>query len=136
VPVFLLLARVGLLGWLADHQRVVQTFVTNLRGPEGPLTFGGAAVRVIIPIPSTTGNVTVTFTASSYAGTLYITVLSDPGGMTDAPRPGRRPPPRASSPGPRSPPRRPFGTDLGHPRGARLDSSAEQLQGSFPCEQQ
>ena len=85
VPVFLLLARVGLLGWLADHQRVVQTFVTNLRGPEGPLTFGGAAVRVIIPIPSTTGNVTVTFAAASYAGTLYITILSDPAGMTDAP---------------------------------------------------
>ena len=42
-------------------------------------------MRVIIPIPSTTGNVTMTFAASSYAGTLYITVLSDPGGMTDAP---------------------------------------------------
>jgi diacylglycerol O-acyltransferase / wax synthase len=72
-------------GELASHQRVVQTFVTNLRGPEDPLTFSGAAVRAIIPIPSTTGNVTVTFAASSYAGTLYITVLSDPAGMTDAP---------------------------------------------------
>ena len=29
-----------------------------------PLTFGGAAVRAIIPIPSTTGNVTVTFGGS------------------------------------------------------------------------
>src|ERR1019366_6739991 len=28
--------------WFANHQRVVQTFVTNLRGPEHPLTFGGA----------------------------------------------------------------------------------------------
>ena len=84
VPAFLLLARIGLLRWLADHQRVVQTFVTNLRGPEGPLTFGGAMVRAIIPIPSTTGNVTVTFAAASYIGTLYITILSDPDGMPDA----------------------------------------------------
>ena len=45
VPAFLLLARTGLLRWYANHQRVVQTFVTNLRGPEDPLTFGGAAVR-------------------------------------------------------------------------------------------
>jgi WS/DGAT/MGAT family acyltransferase len=85
VPAFLLLARVGLLRWLTDHQRVVQTFVTNLRGPEDPLTFSGATVRAIIPIPSTTGNVTATFAVSSYAGTLYMTVLSDPDGMTDAP---------------------------------------------------
>jgi hypothetical protein len=85
VPAFLLLARTGLLRWFASHQRVVQTFVTNLRGPENPLTFGGAAVRVIIPIPSTTGNVTVTFAAASYAGTLRITILSDPARMPDAP---------------------------------------------------
>ena len=85
VPAFLLLARTGLLRRFASHQRTVQTFVTNLRGPEDPLTFSGAAVRAIIPIPSTTGNVTVTFAASSYTGTLYITILSDPDGVTDAP---------------------------------------------------
>jgi hypothetical protein len=51
VPAFLLLARTGLLRWFASHQRLVHTFVTNLRGPEDPLTFGGAAVRAIIPIP-------------------------------------------------------------------------------------
>jgi hypothetical protein len=42
-------------------------------------------VRAIIPIPSTTGNVTVTFAAASYAGTLRITILSDPSRMPDAP---------------------------------------------------
>jgi len=84
VPAFLLLARTGLLRWFANHQRVVQTFVTDLRGPEEPLTFGGAAVRAIIPIPSTTGNVTVTFAALSYAGTLRITILSDPARTPDA----------------------------------------------------
>jgi diacylglycerol O-acyltransferase / wax synthase len=85
VPAFLLLARTGLLRWFASHQRVVQTFVTNLRGPDHPLTFGGATVRAIIPIPTTTGNVTVTFAALSYAGTLRITILSDPDRMPDAP---------------------------------------------------
>jgi len=84
VPAFLLLARIGLLRWFARHQRAVQTFVTNLPGPEDPLTFGGAAVRAIIPIPTTTGNVTVTFAAMSYAGTLRITILSDPARMPDA----------------------------------------------------
>ena len=39
----------------------------------------------IIPIPSTTGNVTVTFAAASYAGALRITILSDPARMPDAP---------------------------------------------------
>ena len=85
VPAFLLLARTGLLRWFARHQRVVQTFVTNLHGPEDPLTFSSAAVRAIIPIPSTTGNVTVTFAVASYAGTLRITILSDPSRMPDAP---------------------------------------------------
>lgn len=85
VPVFLLLARTGLLRWFASHQRVVQTFVTNLHGPDDQLTFGGAVVQAIIPIPSTTGNVTVTFAAVSYAGTLRITILSDPARMPDAP---------------------------------------------------
>ena len=84
VPAFLLLARSGMLSWFTNRQRVVQTFVTNLRGPEDPLTFGGATVRAIIPIPSTTGNVTVTFAASSYAGTLRVTVLSDPACTPDA----------------------------------------------------
>jgi hypothetical protein len=78
-----LLARTGLLHWFVTHQHAVQTFVTNLRGPEKPLTIDGAAVRAIIPVPSTTGNVTVTFAAVSYAGTLRITILSDPARMPD-----------------------------------------------------
>jgi WS/DGAT/MGAT family acyltransferase len=84
VPAFLLLARTGLLRWFTRHQRAVQTFVTNLRGPQDPLTFAGATVRAIIAIPSTTGNVTVTFAAASYAGTLRITILSDPACVPDS----------------------------------------------------
>ncbi len=94
VPAFLLLARTGVLSWFTNHQRVVQTFVTNLRGPADPLTFGGAAVRAIIPIPSTTGNVTVTFAASSYAGTLASPSCPIPPAARRR-RAGRRPPPRA-----------------------------------------
>jgi diacylglycerol O-acyltransferase / wax synthase len=85
VPAFLLLARTGLLRWFTNRQRVVQTFVTNLRGPQDPLQFAGGPVREIIPIPATSGNVTVTSAASSYAGTLRITILSDPDRMPDAP---------------------------------------------------
>ncbi len=33
-----------------DHQRVVTSFVTNLRGPSTPMTFLGAAVIDIIPV--------------------------------------------------------------------------------------
>jgi hypothetical protein len=40
-------------------------------------------VRAVIPTPATTGNVTVTFGVLSYAGTLRITVLSDPSRVPD-----------------------------------------------------
>jgi len=82
-PLFRLLAPTGLLRWLFNRQRLVHTFTTNLRGPAQPLTFAGARVRAVIPIPNTTGNVPVTFGALSYAGTLCLTVLSDPGRVPD-----------------------------------------------------
>ena len=40
-------------------------------------------MRAVIPIPATTGNVTVTFGVLSYAGTLRITVVSDPSRVPD-----------------------------------------------------
>lgn len=40
-------------------------------------------MRAVIPIPNTTGNMTVTFGALFYAGTLRITVLSDPSRVPD-----------------------------------------------------
>ncbi len=98
VPAFLLLARTGLLRWFASHQRVVQTFVTNLHGPEDPLTFGGAAVRAIIPIPSTTGNVTVTFGGSVLRRNAVYHYPVGPGPHARRPRPSRRPPPRTVRP--------------------------------------
>ena len=80
---FRLLAPTGVLRWFINHQRLIHTFVTNLRGPAEPLTLAGAPVRALIAIPNTTGNVTVTFGALSYAGTLRITVLSDPSRVPD-----------------------------------------------------
>ena len=77
-PLFRLLAAAGLLRWFFNHQRLVTTFVTNLRGPAEPLTLDGAALNAVLPIPETTGNISVTFAALSYAGTLWLTVLSDP----------------------------------------------------------
>ena len=80
---FRLLAPTGLLRWYVNRQRLIHTFATNLRGPAEPLTFAGAPVKSVTPIPNTTGNVTVTFAALSHAGTLRITVLSDPSRMPD-----------------------------------------------------
>ena len=82
-PPFRLLAPTGLLRLFVNRQRLIHTFATNLRGPAEPLTFAGAPVRAVIPIPNTTGNVTVTFGVLSYAGTLRITVLSDPSRVPD-----------------------------------------------------
>ena len=77
-PLFRLLARTGLLLWFVNRQRLVHTFATNLRGPAQPLTFAGTPLCAVIPIANTAGNVPVTFAALSYAGTLWLTVLSDP----------------------------------------------------------
>ena len=82
-PAFRLMAAIGLLRWFVNRQRLVHTFATNLRGPGQPLTFAGAAVQEVIPVAGTAGNVTVTFAALSYAGTLLITVLSDPSRAPD-----------------------------------------------------
>lgn len=78
-PAFRLLARLRLLRWFMNHQRLVTTFVTNLRGPAVRQTFLGASITDIIPISSSAGgNVTVAFAALSYAGTLAVTIAADP----------------------------------------------------------
>jgi hypothetical protein len=77
-PAFRVLAGFGLFQWFVNHQHVVTTFATNMHGPRSPITFLGATVTDFIPVTSTTGNVTVTFAALSYAGTLTVTVIADP----------------------------------------------------------
>jgi diacylglycerol O-acyltransferase len=84
-PVFRTLAACGVLRLFVDHQRLVHTFVTNLRGPDRLLRFNRATVSTVIPVTPTTGNVTVAFAVLSYAGTLTITVTADPDRMPDLP---------------------------------------------------
>ncbi|MFD1548043.1 wax ester/triacylglycerol synthase domain-containing protein [Nonomuraea guangzhouensis] len=79
------LARVGALGWFMDHQRLIHTAVTNLRGPEQPLAFNGATVAAVIPISLARGNVSVAFSVLSYAGALTISVAADTDRTPDLP---------------------------------------------------
>lgn len=77
-PLFRVLAKAGLYRWFIDRQRLIHTFVTSLRGPEGRLSFLGCPVTRIIPLSMATGNVTVSFAVLSYAGSLTVTVSADP----------------------------------------------------------
>lgn len=77
-PAFGILARLGAFEWLVSHQHLVNTFVTNLRGPSVRLSFLGAPIGEVIPLSTVAGNTTVAFAALSYAGSLVITVIADP----------------------------------------------------------
>jgi diacylglycerol O-acyltransferase / wax synthase len=84
-PAFRGLARLGVFEWFIDRQRLVNTFVTNLRGPDARLSFLGAPVTDVIAISLIAGNVTVAFTVFSYAGTLEVTAIADPDHCPDLP---------------------------------------------------
>jgi diacylglycerol O-acyltransferase / wax synthase len=84
-PAFRALAWLGALRWFVDRQRLVTTFVTNLRGPDVRLSFLAAPISYVIPVSATMGNVTVAFAVLSYAGTLAITVIADPDRCPDLP---------------------------------------------------
>ena len=77
-PVFRLLARLGLYQCFIDHQRLIHTFVSNLKGPEATLCLLGCPITGVIPLSVATGNVTASFTALSYDHQLVITVSADP----------------------------------------------------------
>ncbi|MEU6729810.1 WS/DGAT domain-containing protein [Nonomuraea wenchangensis] len=84
VPLFRALAALGLYRRYLRRQRRIHTLVSNVRGPDRPLTVAGAAVREIIPVAvAENGNVTVSFEILSYAGTVAITVIADPTGVPD-----------------------------------------------------
>ena len=76
-PAFRVLAATGTLDWFTRHQRMVTTFVTNLRGPDSRVAFLEATVEEIIPVNSTSGNVQAAFGVFSYAGTLTVTLVAD-----------------------------------------------------------
>jgi hypothetical protein len=77
-PLFRTLAAVGAFQAFVDHQHLVHTFVTNLRGPAERLSFAGSPVAAVVPVAVNPGNVTLSFDVLSYAGTLGITVVADP----------------------------------------------------------
>ena len=77
-PLLRLLAAVGLYQRFVDRQRLIHTFVSNIRGPDARLSFLGCPITAIVPLSAPTGNVTVSFAALSYAGSLTITLAADP----------------------------------------------------------
>jgi len=77
-PVFRLLASLHLFGSLIARQRLVNTFLTNVRGPEQVMTLAGAPIQLIAPLTIATGNVSAAFAALSYPGTLNVVVITDP----------------------------------------------------------
>ena len=77
-PFFRLLAATGLYRRFIDRQRMIHTFVSNMRGPENRLSFLGCPITRVIPLSGTTGNITVSFAVLSYAGDLTITLICDP----------------------------------------------------------
>lgn len=78
-PAFRALAAVGAFQAFVDHQRLVHTFVTNVRGPAHRLRIAGAEVVAVVPVAVNPGNVAVSFDVLSYAGTLAVTLVCDPG---------------------------------------------------------
>jgi diacylglycerol O-acyltransferase len=85
-PSFRLLARLGIYQRFINHQRLIHTFVSDLKGPGGSLTLLGYPVTGVLPLAVATGNVTVAFTALSYDGSLVITISADPDTCPDLDR--------------------------------------------------
>jgi hypothetical protein len=80
------LAAVGLYRLYMRHQHRLHTLVSNVRGPDRPLTLDGAPVSAIIPVAiAEAGNLTVTVMALSYAGTFTVTISADPDLVPDLP---------------------------------------------------
>lgn len=77
--VFRVLHRTGLFRLFIEHQRLVHTFETNLRGPSEALHLAGRRIGELVPMVATPGNAGVTFAALSYAGNLTVSVIADPG---------------------------------------------------------
>jgi diacylglycerol O-acyltransferase / wax synthase len=76
----------GAYGWYMRRQRYLHTVMTNLRGPEQSVALNGAPITGMLPLAvGGGGNVTVTFAALSYAGTLAVTVTADPDVTPDLP---------------------------------------------------
>jgi diacylglycerol O-acyltransferase len=85
-PAFRLLDRLGLYQYFINHQRLIHTFVSNLRGPAQTLELLGRPLLELIPLSLGSGNLTVAFTALSYRGRLVLTINADPSTCPDVDR--------------------------------------------------
>jgi len=81
---FRLLAALRVGQWFVNHQRLVHTFETNLRGPSEVLHLAGARVEQIVPIAVNPGNVGLSFDVLSYAGDLTVALVTDPAVVSEA----------------------------------------------------
>ena len=81
---FRALAAVGLFRPFVEHQRMVHTFETNVRGPVHRLRIAGREVSTVLPVAVNPGNVGASFAVLSYAGELAVTMTSDPAVAPDA----------------------------------------------------
>jgi hypothetical protein len=85
-PLFRVLAVAGLYHWFIGHQHRFHALVSNVPGPDRPLSFAGVEIRAIVPVSvGEAGNVAVSFLALSYAGTLTVTVIADRDAVPDLP---------------------------------------------------
>lgn len=70
--------------WYMNHQRRFHTLVSHIRGPAETVSFAGYRVGSAIPAGvGEGGNVPVSFEVFSYAGTLTLTAIFDPGRLPD-----------------------------------------------------
>jgi len=81
--VFRALAGLRLYQPFVDHQRLVNTFVSNVRGPAEVASFGGHRIAAVLPVAVVPGNVSVSFDVLSYAGRLTVTLVADPALVPD-----------------------------------------------------
>ena len=83
-PAFRALAALRLTCWFINRQRLVNTFVTNVAGPTERLFLLGRPIVEMTGVSGLAGNVTVAFTILSYAGTLAVTLVTDPDRCPDS----------------------------------------------------
>ena len=82
-PIFRLLVWLGAFRWFVRHQRLVHTFVTNLRGPAERMAMLGVPIVDVILFTMISGNIPVAFAALSYADSVTVTIITDPAAMPD-----------------------------------------------------
>ena len=83
IPAFRAIGALHMLRWGVNHQHLVHSFATNLRGPDSPVSFLGATVKTIVPLNVLAGNVAVAFAVMSYSGSLTLTLTVDPDVIPD-----------------------------------------------------